>query len=110
MLDGSFCLLTLSASGGLGLGVGVQASFPILPGDGNLGLTEEALFLALCCTHFTSSAIALLSEIGRERTVDFGVVIGMTMELVLAGVTGMTDRGSGRIGRIVAGEAGCVNA
>jgi hypothetical protein len=111
---GSFCLLSLSTKTGLGLGVGVQASFPALSSepDGNLGLTEDALFLALCWTHLTNSAIALLSDIGRDRTFDRGVVIGITIEaLVRAGVTGGTCRGSGRMGRVlVVGEEGGLKA
>jgi hypothetical protein len=110
---GSFCLLSLSTRTGLGFGVGVQASFPTLPScDGNLGLTEDALFLALCWTHLTNSAIALLSDIGRDRTFDRGVVIGIAIEaLVRAGVTGGTCRGNGRMGRsLVVGEEGWLKA
>jgi hypothetical protein len=102
----SLCLLSLSTKTGLGLGVGVQASFSTLPScEGNLGLTEDALFLALCWTHLTNSAIALLSDIGRDRTFDRGVVIGITTEApVRAGVTGGTCRGSGRMGRVLVVE------
>jgi hypothetical protein len=75
-------------------------------------LTEDALFLALCWTHLTNSAIALLSDIGRERTFDRGVVIRIAIEaLVRAGVTGGTCRGSGRMGRLLAvGEEGGLKA
>ena len=71
-------------------------------------MAEDALFLALYWTHLTNSAIALLSDIGRERTFDRGVVIGIAIEaLVRAGVTGGTCRGRGRMGRLlVVGEEG----